>query len=51
MSVRLGRFAADAKQAQGLARTPAQAPEFDPQPVRTIFNRDSKWIESYPQAV
>ncbi len=51
MGIRLDRFAAGAKQAQGLLRSPDRAREFHPQTLDGIFNRDSKRIESYPQAI
>jgi hypothetical protein len=51
MGVRLGRFAADAKAAQGLQRPLDSTREFHPQTLDGNFNCNSNRIESYPQGV
>jgi len=51
MGVRCGRFAADANPGQGLARTPYRTRKINPQRLDGIFNRDSKRIDRYPQAI
>jgi len=51
MGVQLDRFAAGANPAPGLLRSPHSTPKINPQTLDGNFNRYSKWIGGYPQAI